>query len=99
MPTMRRIAICSAVLAPIMTSATATADTPGCVSRHEFGRIQVGMSQTRVHKIFDTAGAPTRLGAPNIIYSYRPCRSAGGVVQVSYDANLRVVGRTGNWFG
>lgn len=80
------------------TMSVAEADTPGCVSKREFNRVSVGMAQARVHRIFDTAGEQTGLGAPNVLYYYKSCRSAGGVVQVTYDSNLRVVGKSGYWF-
>lgn len=97
---MRRLASITlgVVMAVPAMSGAANADTPGCVSKREFNRIAVGMGQPRVHRIFDTVGNRTGLGGPNVVYHYRPCGSAGGIVQVSYNSNLRVVGKSGNWF-
>lgn len=86
------------VASPLGVIANAAADTPRCVSKREFSRIHLGMGQPRVHRIFDTAGAFTGLGAPNSIYHYRSCGSGGGSVQISYDTDLRVVSKAGSWF-
>ena len=58
---MRRTAatILAAALMGVALPATAHADTPRCVSRHEYDRIAKGMTMTKVHKIFDTEGTET----------------------------------------
>jgi hypothetical protein len=56
---MRRIttaAVGAALLIGGASVAPAAADTPGCASRHEFGRINKGMSVKQVKRIFDTRG-------------------------------------------
>ena len=40
------------------TTDAAAADNPGCVTRAEYQQIHGGMSQARVHQVFDTAGTP-----------------------------------------
>ena len=35
---------------------TASADTPGCVTRAEYRKVQKGDTKARVHRIFDTTG-------------------------------------------
>ncbi len=35
---------------------SASADTPGCVTRKEFKKVERGMSKNRVARIFDTKG-------------------------------------------
>lgn len=79
------------------TAATASADTPRCVSRHEYGRVVKGMTMTKVHAIFDTAGDETGLGAPNKLYYYDTC-TGRGVVQVVYNQRDRVVSKDGRFF-
>lgn len=96
---MRRYAtllLSTALLSAGATSA-AVADTPRCVSRHEYGKVATGMSMTRVHKIFDTAGTKTGLGAPNSLYYYDTC-TGRGVVQVIYNDSLKVVSKNGRFF-
>lgn len=42
--------------APLISAARASADTPGCVTRHEFNEVHRGMRMARVHDVFDTRG-------------------------------------------
>ena len=52
---MRRLAVVTVVAAATLAvTPTAHADTPGCVSRHEFDRVVKGMTTAKVHLIFDT---------------------------------------------
>lgn len=47
-------------LAPLaIVAAPSYADTPGCVSKHEFRLVEKGWSATRVHRLFDTRGTQT----------------------------------------
>lgn len=73
------------VLAP--TSATA-ADTPGCTTRAEFGRITVGMSMPRVVKILDTNGSSTGIvegpGYDTTGRLYRKCGTLPALASVNY---------------
>jgi hypothetical protein len=47
-------------LAPgIIVAAPAVADTPGCVTKAEFGAVAKGWSMKRVHNKFDTRGKQT----------------------------------------
>ena len=97
---MRRLAAATlvAVTATLGAAPMAQADTPRCVSRHEYDRVAKGMTMTKVHAIFDTNGKKTGLGAPNQLYYYRPCTSQG-VVQVVYTQAGRVVSKSAHWFG
>lgn len=80
-----------AVLPALVVVPTAAADTPGCVSKHEYARVAKGMTMTQVHRIFDTEGNEIGLGEPpNRIRYYRPCRVAGQV-EVVFNAVDRVV--------
>lgn len=96
---MRRIAVMTLLVALTSMGATAPAhsDTPGCVSRHEYDRIVKGMTMTRVHNIFDTAGTNTGLGGQNPLYYYRTC-AKNSQVQVSFNSRSRVVSKAANWF-
>ena len=96
---MRRAVILSlfAALASIGSTGPAEADTPGCVSRHEYDRVTTGMTMTRVHKIFDTEGQSSRLGAPNQLRMYKTCTGRGRV-QVIYTQGGRVVSKDGRFF-
>ena len=78
------------------SSVGAHADTPGCVSKREYNRIPNGMATAQVHRIFDTAGAVTGLGAPNEVRHYRPC-ARSGLVQVTYSPRGLVVDKSGQW--
>lgn len=60
--------------------APASADTPGCVTRAEFQRVDRGMLNRRVHRIFDTDGrlsSSSRGGGGDSWREYRVCRSWG----------------------
>lgn len=96
---MRRVAATSliAVLATLGATDVAHADTPGCVSQHEYHRIAKGMTMTKVHQIFDTAGAATGLGGENHIYYYRTCARLSQV-QVTFSPRHRVVTKSANWY-
>ena len=97
---MRRLAAATliAVTATLGATPTVQADTPRCVSRHEYNRIAKGMTMTKVHRIFDTAGFATGLGLPNLVRQYRPCTRIGSV-QVTYSPRGRVLGKSAQRFG
>ena len=86
-----------AALPSFAAASTANADTPRCVSKHEYDRISIGMTMTKVHSIFDTKGAVTGLGGDTELRYYKTC-SKNGLVQVGYNASGRVVSKSGNWF-
>ncbi len=92
-----RVTVLAAALMAVGMPATSHADTPRCVSRHEFARIATGMTMTKVHGIFDTAGDETGLGAPDKLYYYDTC-TGRGVVQVVYNQRDRVVSKDGRFF-
>ena len=96
---MRRtvVSLALAALVGAGTTATANADTPRCVSRHEYDRVTTGMRMTKVHKIFDIRGTETGLGAPNTLRYYRTC-TGRGVVQVVFNPKGRVVSKAGRIF-
>ncbi len=96
---MRRIALVSlvAVLTSVGGATVAHADTPRCVSRHEYSRVVKGMTMTKVHSIFDTAGELTGLGAPNELRYYKTC-TGRGMVQVIFSPRDRVVSKDARFF-
>ena len=96
---MHRIAVTTLIAALVTAGAStpADADTPRCVSRHEFDRVARGMTMTKVHKIFDTEGSETGLGAPNEVRHYDTC-GGGGMVQVVFSPRDRLLSKTGNFF-
>lgn len=88
------LAVASAFVAlPVLATAPAAADTPGCVSRQEYRKIRDGMARGKVHNIFDTNGKSLfeNSGAQhNSAREYRMCaawRAATGnsKVQVQYN--------------
>lgn len=96
---MRRMALLSlvALLASVGGTIVAHADTPRCVTRHEYSRVVKGMTMTKVHSIFDTAGDLTGLGAPNELRYYKTC-TGRGVVQVVFSPRDRVVSKDARFF-
>ena len=96
---MRRLAAATlvALAATLGVPPIAQADTPRCVSRHEYSRVVKGMTMTKVHSMFDTAGKKTGLGAPNQLYYYETC-TGRGVVQVIYTQRGRVVSKDARFF-
>ena len=96
---MRRLApaVLISLIVSLSTTTAASADTPGCVSRHEYNRIAKGMRMAKVHAIFDTKGASTGLGGATPLYYYPTC-ARNSQVQVSYNAKNRVVSKSANWF-
>lgn len=96
---MRRVAII-VLLAALVSAAggvSASADTPRCVSRHEYDRVAKGMTMTKVHQVFDIEGTVTGLGAPNELRYYGTC-TGRGVVQVVFSPRGRVVSKDGRFF-
>ena len=95
---MRRLAAATliAITATLGATPTAQADTPRCVSRHEYARVSTGMTMNRAHRIFDIEGAATGLGLPNQVRHYKPC-TRNGLVQVSYSPQGRVIGKSAQW--
>ena len=79
-------------------AAPATADTPDCVSRHEYDRIATGMAMERVHKIFDTQGVKTGLGGGSGELRYYNTCTGRGVIQIGFDARDRVTSKNGRFF-
>ena len=71
----------------------AHADTPGCVSKKEFGQAKQGMTRGKVHRIFDTSGKSLFENSGrehNSAREYKMCapwRAASGdsKVQVQYN--------------
>lgn len=96
---MRRLAVATliALTATLGAAPMVQADTPRCVSRYEYGRVVKGMTMTKVHQIFDTAGDKTGLGAPNQLYYYETC-TGRGMVQVIYTQQGRVVSKDARFF-
>ena len=96
---MRLIATCLLTILAVVGAAgpPASADTPRCVSRHEYQRIAQGMAMAKVHKIFDTPGVQTGLGAPNELRYYETC-TGRGVIQVVFTPRGRMISKDGRFF-
>ncbi len=80
---------CSALLAVPLTAA---ADTPGCVTRAEFRKVQDGMAMRRVHRIFDTNGEKAVAPWGKEQRWYDKCASPVAVADVWY-RNDRVISK------
>ncbi len=82
------VLILSAASVVVLAPAPASADTPDCASRSEFGRIDKGMSVTRVSKILDVNGSQTGIiGGPRYDYTsrlYGKCGSVPALATVKY---------------
>ena len=78
------------VAAPVPTFA-GSSDSRPCVTRGEFDQAKKGMSQGRVHQIFDTAGKRLFINPGQVTNEgreYPVCghpRSGGSFVQVQYN--------------
>jgi hypothetical protein len=97
---MRRTAsiLLLATLAFAGSTTAAGADTPRCVSRHEYDRVAKGMTMTKVHQIFDFEGTETGLGGDSGQLRYYGTCTGRGVVQVGYNERDRVTGKAGRFF-
>ena len=86
---MKRFAAVAAVVAmlSVIAVATASADTPGCVSHKEFRRIENGDPHHRVNHVFDTRGDEISEHGARTEFAYPTC--GGATVFVDY-ANDRV---------
>lgn len=69
------------VLAPVQPADAAT----NCVSKAEFRKVTHGMTKTRVHRIFDTAGKQSFVMGGYESREYKTCTSRYGFVYVDYD--------------
>jgi len=72
----------------ILVAPSASADTPSCATRTEFGHIDRGMSITRVTHILDIRGSSTgSYTDPNYRYTsrlYTKCGSVPALATVKY---------------
>ncbi len=90
--------VVSALGLTVILPTAAQADTPGCVTRSEFGRATHGMKIDRVHNIFDTNGSQASSGQDPSTGTkwqerwYQACGS--GLVRF---AEVRYVKRSGTW--
>lgn len=99
-----------AVAASTMTGMQpAQADTEGCVTKSEFGKVRKGWAIKRVHRVFDTAGkqswftgAYPSLGIPaEQGREYRHCASQYSIVTVDFTKKSgvwRVSRKDAYWF-
>ena len=60
----------------------ASADTPGCASKHELHKLRIGMTQSRVHRILDTEGVVTFDSGGGQVRRYKTC--SGGHRKMYY---------------
>ena len=80
------VAAALAVVVPLMSSAPASAGTPGCVTKKEFRGVHKGWSIERVHRRFDTAGRLEFVSGSYKSREYRPCKNPRySYISVSYD--------------
>jgi len=86
----KQVVVAAALAASTLGFApTASADSPGCVSRSEFGSVRLGMTKPRVHGVFDTAGRRVSIATSSTgrffgeIRMYRRC-SRGSSFAVSW---------------
>lgn len=67
----------AAVLSPILSVPSAQADTPGCVTRREFRRVDTsgGDAWTRRHvaRVFDTRGHVVNIDGNQVTINYHTC--------------------------
>ena len=56
LPRFAVLALATGLSLPILASAPAAADTPGCVTAAEYRHVHKGMTRAKVHNIFDTTG-------------------------------------------
>jgi hypothetical protein len=89
----RVVAACVVLMATLVMGGSAAADTPGCVTRAEYGRVHDGMTSGKAHDIFDTNGT-SLFENPGAVHNsareYRMCaawRAATGdsKVQIQYN--------------
>ena len=52
---------------------SATADTPGCVTRSEYRQVHSGTAKLRVQRIFDTGGKSVSKAGGHDVRVYRAC--------------------------
>lgn len=65
--------------------AVAEADTPHCVSNHEYNRVQVGWTRYHVHRVFDFNGTVISRHGDVEVRQYKMCNPSGYLAtQVSY---------------
>jgi hypothetical protein len=79
------VAALTMTLAP---APTASADTPRCVTRGEFDRVQHGMRKARVHRIFDTRGFFLDGGAGGYAGAYWRCKNPVGAANLYWAATI-----------
>ena len=79
-------AVAFASFGAVAIAPSASADTPGCVTRGEYRSVHYGMGKPRVHAIFDTSGAffKNSAGGFSRIYSVCNLYSARHSVVVKY---------------
>lgn len=88
------VIVCMGMSAPV-----AHADTPRCVTKAEYERIDNGQTKRRVHRIFDVRGRRSVIsrGGGVVVEArrYRTCRR-DSAVSVAY-RNGRVSGKSAVW--
>ena len=81
---MRKLAALAALITvlSVLAVGTASADTPGCVSRKEFRRISAGDSRHHVTTVFDTSGREISAHGARSERAYPTC--SGATVFINY---------------
>ena len=77
--------LCACVSVALLCVPTAaTADTPGCITRAEFGKVELGMAKTRVHRIFDTSGVQISQSGNFEHRAYEKCQEFKPLAFIQY---------------
>ncbi|WP_148572747.1 hypothetical protein [Nocardioides caldifontis] len=94
--------LAAAAITVAVPASTASADTPGCISRAEFKQVKKGMTLAKVKQIADTNGKrdvfSTGGGYSFQVRSYRTC-SPYSVVTVGFDKRGRNPWKVSSKFG
>lgn len=88
------VVILSGVILSCLGVATASASS-GCVTKHEYRRVERGMSQGRVARIFETEGRLSVSSPPYQTRKYKTCARYASVL-VTYKHH-HVINKAGFW--
>jgi len=78
-------------LGAVALASAASADTPGCVTRSEFGKVYNDMKKQRVHSIFDSLGHRENIDPYGETREYQTCKGdSRSYVTVDYDTRHKV---------
>ena len=85
------------VVAPLAVAAPAQADTPRCVTKSEFRKVERGWQMKRVHRLFDAKGHLVFQSGAYRTREYRSCHTPRyDYISISYNHG-RVYRKTAYW--